>query len=72
MEDRKQAKQIKTAQELEAMILEDLSKVDGCPKGEVTVTVYGLLAASPRVTRFLTFYLLSDILLNGPRAELSG
>jgi hypothetical protein len=25
-----------------------------------------------RVTRFLTFYLLSDILLNGPRAELSG
>ena len=24
------------------------------------------------VIRFLTFYLLSDILLNGPRVELSG
>jgi hypothetical protein len=35
-------KQIITAEELAAMIHEDLSKVDGCPKQGVTVTVYGL------------------------------
>jgi hypothetical protein len=42
MEDWKQAKQTKTTRELESMILEDLSKVDGCPKSGVTVTVYGI------------------------------
>ena len=35
-------KQTKTAEELEAMILEDLIKVDGCPKTGVSVTVYGI------------------------------
>ena len=35
-------KQTKTAEELEAMILEDLLKVDGCPKTGVSVTVYGI------------------------------
>ena len=42
MEGWKQTKQTKTVEELEAMILEDLSKVDGCPKSGVTVTVYGI------------------------------
>jgi hypothetical protein len=42
MEDWKQGKQAKTARELEAMILEDLMKVDGCPESGITVTVYGL------------------------------
>jgi hypothetical protein len=42
MEGWKQTKQTKTFEELEAMILKDLSKVDGCPKSGVTVTVYGL------------------------------
>ena len=36
------AKEKKTAEELAAMILQDLSSVDGCPKRGVTVTVYGL------------------------------
>ena len=36
------AKQSKTSAELEAMILEDLRKVDGCPQQGVTVTVYGI------------------------------
>ena len=35
-------KQTKTAEELEAMILEDLIKVDGCPKQGVNITVYGI------------------------------
>ena len=35
-------KQSKTAEELETMILEDLRKVDGCPKDGVNVTVYGI------------------------------
>jgi hypothetical protein len=35
-------KQPKTSAELEAMILEDLRKVDGCPQQEVTVTVDGI------------------------------
>ncbi len=34
-------KEIKTAEELAAMIREDLSKVYGCPKAGVNVTVYG-------------------------------
>jgi hypothetical protein len=37
-----QKKQTKTAEELAPMIYEDLSKVDGCPKVGVNVTVYGL------------------------------
>jgi hypothetical protein len=36
------AKQTKTAEELAAMILEDLRKVDGCPERGVNVTVYGI------------------------------
>jgi hypothetical protein len=36
------AKEKKTAEELAAMIRQDLSSVDGCPKRGVTVTVYGL------------------------------
>jgi hypothetical protein len=35
-------KEKKTAEELAAMILQDLSNMDGCPKRGVTVTVYGL------------------------------
>ena len=42
MEVSDQIKQSKTAQELEAMILEDLRKVDGCPEQGVNVTVYGI------------------------------
>jgi hypothetical protein len=42
MEEREHARQIKTAEELAAMILEDLHKVDGCPERGVSVTVYGL------------------------------
>jgi hypothetical protein len=40
MEVLEQPKQSKAAEELEAMILEDLRKVDGCPKQGVNVTVY--------------------------------
>jgi hypothetical protein len=35
-------KEKRTAEELAAMIRQDLSSVDGCPKRGVTVTVYGL------------------------------
>ena len=42
MEIPKPVKQTKTAEELAAMIHEDLSKMDGCPKRGVTVTVYGI------------------------------
>jgi hypothetical protein len=35
-------RQTKTAEELRRMISEDLSKVDGCPKRGVNVTVYGI------------------------------
>jgi hypothetical protein len=35
-------KQFKTSAELEAMILEDLRNVDGCPQQGITVTVYGI------------------------------
>jgi hypothetical protein len=35
-------KEKKTAEELAAMILQDLSNMDGWPKRRVTVTVYGL------------------------------
>lgn len=42
MEFRERTKERKTAEELAAMIHEDLSKVDGCPERGVTVTVYGI------------------------------
>ena len=35
-------KETKTAEELAAMIREDLSNVDGCPERGVSVTVYGI------------------------------
>jgi hypothetical protein len=41
MESEKPEKQIRTAEELAAMILADLRQVDGCPKAGVNVTVYG-------------------------------
>jgi hypothetical protein len=42
MEELKHTKEPKTAEELAAMILADLSKVDGCPQRGVRVTVYGI------------------------------
>jgi hypothetical protein len=42
MEDPKHTRETKTAEDLAAMILADLSKVDGCPRRGVTVTVYGI------------------------------
>ena len=42
MTDQERTKETKTAEELAAMIHEDLSNMDGCPKQGVTVTVYGL------------------------------
>ena len=36
------AKERKTPEELAAMIRHDLSKIEGCPKRGVNVTVYGL------------------------------
>ena len=41
MEDLKPRKEMRTAEELTAMIHEDLSKVDGCPGSGVVVTIYG-------------------------------
>jgi hypothetical protein len=35
-------KEAKTAEELAAMIHEDLSKMEGCPAAGVQVTVYGI------------------------------
>jgi hypothetical protein len=42
MKGSEHAKEVKTAEELAAMIHEDLSKVDGCPARGVSVTVYGI------------------------------
>jgi hypothetical protein len=42
LESQQPSKQTKTAEELAAMIHEDLSKMDGCPKHGVSVTVYGI------------------------------
>ena len=42
MEGPEHTRQTKTAEELAAMIREDLSKVDGCPEHGVNVTVYGI------------------------------
>jgi len=36
------AKQKKTAEELAAMIHQDLSQIEGCPQRGITVSVYGL------------------------------
>jgi hypothetical protein len=41
MEEPRERRQTKTA-ELAAMILQDLSKVDGCPERGVNVTIYGI------------------------------
>jgi hypothetical protein len=43
-------KEKKTAEELAAMILQDLSNMDGCPTRGVTVTVYGLNPWSSMLT----------------------
>ena len=42
MEPTEPVKQLKTAEELEAMILEDFRAIDGCPANGVNVTVYGI------------------------------
>ena len=42
MSDFARPKEKKTAQELEAMILADLSNMDGCPRSGDKVTVYGI------------------------------
>jgi hypothetical protein len=42
MESSQRPKEKKTAEELAAMIHEDLTKVDGCPERGITVTVYGI------------------------------
>jgi hypothetical protein len=42
MKDLKHTKEPRTAEDLAAMILADLSKVDGCPQRGVKVTVYGI------------------------------
>lgn len=41
MEELGHSRQTKTAEQLAAMIHEDLSRVDGCPERGVNVTVYG-------------------------------
>ena len=63
MEDSARAKEAKTAEELEAMIHEDLSKMDGCPARGVKVTVYGIPWNS-----MLTFGVAAGPVLN--KAEL--
>lgn len=42
MDGQKRTRETKTAEELAAMIHEDLSRIDGCPAHGVTVTVYGI------------------------------
>ena len=42
MESSEPAKQRRSAEELAGMIREDLSKVNGCPKHGVNITVYGI------------------------------
>ncbi len=42
MDDQNYHKQTKTAEELQAMILDDLMKVAGCPEKGVNITVYGM------------------------------
>ncbi len=43
-------KENKTAEELAAMIREDLSKMDGCPERGVVVTVYGFKSWNAMLT----------------------
>ena len=42
MDDAQHTRQTKTAEELTAMIVEDLRKVAGCSRRGVNVTVYGI------------------------------
>ena len=42
MDEKQRPKETKTAEELAAIIHADLSKMDGCPRQGVTVTVYGM------------------------------
>jgi hypothetical protein len=42
MKDLERPKELKSADELAAMIREDLLRVDGCPKRGINVTVYGI------------------------------
>jgi hypothetical protein len=42
MEGPTHTKATKTAEELSAMILQDLRNMDGCPQDGVSVTVYGI------------------------------
>jgi hypothetical protein len=42
VQETERAKETKRAEELAAMIHEDLSKMDGCPAAGVKVTVYGI------------------------------
>jgi hypothetical protein len=42
MEERERARERKTADELAAMIREDLRHMDGCPKQGIVVNVYGI------------------------------
>jgi len=42
MELSEHPKEMKTAEELAAMIHADLSRMDGCPQKGVSVTVYGI------------------------------
>jgi len=42
MDSPERAKETKTAEQLVAMIREDMSKVDGCPDRGIVVTVYGI------------------------------
>jgi hypothetical protein len=60
-------KEEKTAEELAAMIREDLSKVDGFPKRGVIVTVYGLNPWNS----MLTFGVAAGPVHNRPRARSS-
>jgi hypothetical protein len=51
------AKETKTAKELEAMILDDLRNVVGCPERGVNVTVYGIPWIAARTQRPAAFLL---------------
>jgi hypothetical protein len=42
MEVPQPTKETKTAEEISAMILQDLHNMDGCPQHGVSVTVYGI------------------------------
>src|SRR5882724_6199941 len=59
-------KQTKTVEELAAMIHQDLSQIEGCPKQDVKVTVYGLKPWNS----MLTFGVDAGPVRN--RAELQG